>query len=190
MKARLIKKADVEAVSTNGHSEPMKQPKEAFNPMRGLSYEDRLLKALDGWLEIIDHPEKYDEEEYLNAANEALAIVKEVKRIQRRAMRAERLENHILYGKLMAEEALSVRPKKECKLPRQSGYGLRVTPKPSDPLRQGRGPSTGHRATIKTAWPDPSKGPAPPKVERDRGKPHVGYIWEKKGYRKNGNGKD
>ena len=188
MKARLIKRADVAGSNNNGHSEPKKRHKGAFNPIKGLSYEDRLLKALDQWLEIVDHPEKYDLDRYLEACNEALAIVKEVKRIKRRAMRAERQESHILYGKLMAEEAMSVRSKKECKLPKDSGH--RPPTRPSDPLRQGRGPSPGHRNTIITAWPDPSKGPAPPKYVRDRHKPHVGYINEHLWKKKNGNGKE
>lgn len=145
MKARLIKAADVaQPVETE-------RRKKAFKPKRGLSEEDRLRRILARWMEVVDNPQLYAEEDYLYACNEALECVKSIKRIWRKEGKEERKQSHIHFGILFAEEVQSVRPKKDCKLPKSTGHGLRVAQKDNDPKR-GRGPTPGAKPTIVTAW--------------------------------------
>lgn len=186
MKARLIKKADVVQTETNGH-------KKAFKPKKGLSEEDNLRRILASWMEVVDSPQHYSTKDYLNACNEALECVKAIKRLLRKQNKADIHESHVRFGILFAEEVESVRPKKDCKLPKSQGHGLRVPPKPSDPIRQGRGPTPGAAATIKTAWPDHSNGPATETPHKGDGR-YNGAIgsnfrsWRGKKPSRNGNG--
>lgn len=76
--------------------------------------------------------------------------------------------------------------KKDCKLPKRVGYGLRVAAKNNNPKR-GRAvlPIVNPAYVVSRNQPTDKL----PKLKRDRHTAHVGYIWEKPGHG-NGNGKE
>lgn len=150
MKPKLIKK---ESIKAKKH-----KPKRPKKPFRSYPEETRLRIVLARWMEIVDNPHLHQKEYYLLACNEALNCVAAIKAIHHEEMKAEIKESRRKFAILVADEAASVKSKKKCKLPKASGHGLRVEPKDTN-IRKGRGPTPGSRATIKTVWPDLSKGP-------------------------------
>lgn len=202
MKARLVKRGSDahyhnEDQSSRKISNPVRRrgrrakererQKESFDPPKVKKpnkaqlekLDDSLAKALDRYQDSLNNPDVYTDKERNRLKRKAKAYVKRVRAILQ--AQNERSPDHKVV-EFFYVDANRTR-KKDCKLPKRTGYGLRIATKDNNPKR-----GKAVLPIVNPAYVTARSGSTDklPKHKRDRSATHTGYIWEKPGHKRNG----
>lgn len=169
-------------------AEERERRKESFNPPKVKKpnkahlekLDDSLVKALDKYQDSLNNPDIYTDKEQKRLRRKAKAYAKRIKEVLQAQNERTPDQRVVEFFYVDAGRAR----KKDCKLPKRTGYGLRVAAKNNNPKRGKAVLPIVNPAYVTARTSSIDKLP---KHGRDRNTPHVGYIWEKPGHRRNGN---
>lgn len=177
-------------------AEQRERQRESFNPPRVkppkkgalVKLDDSLAKVIAKYQHSLNNPDLYTEKQQRRLKRKAKAYIKRIQAILQ--AQNERTPDRKIIEFFYVDA--NVARKKDCKLPKRTGYGLRVAAKNNNPKR-GRAVLPLVNPAYVTSWSSPSDKLMKDKHNMSRGK--EGYInehkWERHGNNNgNGNGKE